>query len=225
MDIASLAQPAVVAGHTTTGRQDAHHDTHHGARHAASGALLAAALDELDYGVAIVDERAAVLHMNHRAACWFDGGAGVQVREGRLAAAQAQAVDELAQLLRAVDDAASRGLRRMVGFGCGASRCHAAVVPVHTGVAALLLARPRLCEDLSLQSFGRAHSLSGAEVRVLGALGQGKPPTQIAREHGVAVSTVRSQLAAIRDKTGTHSLRSLLHLVAALPPIVSALRH
>ncbi|HAA00164.1 MAG TPA: hypothetical protein DCD96_00825, partial [Flavobacteriales bacterium] len=37
-----------------------------------------------------------------------------------------------------------------------------AVVPVQPGVAALMLGRSHLCEDLSLQGFARAHALSDA---------------------------------------------------------------
>lgn len=42
--------------------------------------------------------------------------------------------------------------------------------------------------------------------------------------HGVALSTVRTQVSSIRAKTGTENISSLVRMVAMLPPMVSALR-
>jgi len=50
-------------------------------------------------------------------------------------------------------------------------------------------------------------------------------PNGIALEQGVKLSTVRTQIGAIRDKTGADSITELLRFVAALPPMVGALRN
>jgi DNA-binding CsgD family transcriptional regulator len=81
-----------------------------------------------------------------------------------------------------------------------------------------------VCEDLSLQCFARSHELTAAETRVLAALGRGVAPAEIAREQGVKISTVRTQISAIRQKTGTSTITALVRLVAGLPPMVGALR-
>ncbi|MBL8315150.1 MAG: helix-turn-helix transcriptional regulator, partial [Rubrivivax sp.] len=44
------------------------------------------------------------------------------------------------------------------------------------------------------------------------------------REQGVKLSTVRTQIASVREKTGTPSIGALVRLAAGLPPMVSALR-
>ena len=188
----------------------------------AIGPLLAAALDEVDVGLALVYPEARTLHLNHRAQQCLADGAALALRDGRIAASRA---DDAAAMARALADAALRGLRRLIHVGQGDARCSLALVPVRPGVAALMLGRSHLCEALSLQGFARAHALSDAEARVLSALGRGDAPTQIARAHGVALSTVRTQIGAIRGKTGAASIRDLLRMVAALPPIVGALRH
>lgn len=188
----------------------------------AIGPLLAAALDEVDVGLALVDPDARALHLNHRAQECLADGTVLTLRDGRIAAPHGE--DALA-VARALREAAERGLRRLIHIGRGDARRSAAVVPVQPGVAALMLGRSHLCEDLSLQGFARAHALSDAEARVLAALGRGDAPAQIARTHGVALSTVRTQIGAIRGKTGAASIRELLRMVAALPPIVGALRH
>jgi DNA-binding CsgD family transcriptional regulator len=183
--------------------------------------LLARALDEVDYGILLLRADGEVLHHNHRARQWLDSRQALRLVDGRLGAADPA---DLAALLDALQAAAQRGLRRALVLGRGDACRVAALVPVEPGVAALLLGKSRVCEDLSLQWFARSHALTPAETRVLAALGAGDKPTEIARELGVKLSTVRTQIGAIRDKTGADSITELLRRVAALPPMVGALR-
>ncbi len=57
------------------------------------------------------------------------------------------------------------------------------------------------------------------------ALCDGVPPAVAAAQHGVAISTVRTQIGSIRAKTGAASIRDLIHKVASLPPLMTALRN
>ena len=175
----------------------------------------------MDYGVLLLGAHGEVLHHNHRARQWLDSGQALRLVGGQIGAPDP--VDEAA-LLDALQAAARRGLRRLLPLGRGDARRVAALVPVEPGVAALMLGKPRVCEDLSLQWFARSHALTPAETRVLAALGAGAKPTDIARDQGVKLSTVRTQIGAIRDKTGVASITELLRRVAALPPMVGALR-
>lgn len=185
------------------------------------GHLLARALDELDYGIALLGADGEVLHLNHRARQLLDASLALQWSGTRLAASDPQ---DAATLQEALHAATRRGLRRLLALGRGAARQSAALVPVEAGVAALLLGKSQVCEDLSIQCFARNHALTAAETRVLSGLGSGARPTQIAREQGVKLSTVRTQIGAIREKTGADSIGALVRQVAALPPMVGALR-
>lgn len=185
------------------------------------GHLLARALDELDYGIALLGADGELLHLNHRARALLGAALALHWTGTRLAARDPQ---DAAALQEALHAAARRGLRRLLTLGRGDARQVAALVPVEAGVAALLLGKSRVCEDLSIQCFARNHALTAAETRVLAALGSGARPTQIAREQGVKLSTVRTQIGAIRDKTGADSIATLVRQVAALPPMVGALR-
>ena len=187
----------------------------------AIGRLLARALDEVDYGIVLVDGDAEVLHLNHRARELLSGELPLQLLGPRLRVRDARDACVLHDALR---DATRRGLRRLLALSDDDTRQLAALVPVEPGVAALLLGRTRVCEDLSIQCFARTHALTAAETRVLAALGRGATPNQIAREQGVKLSTVRTQIGAIRDKTGAASITGLVRLVAALPPMLSVLR-
>ena len=103
-----------------------------------------------------------------------------------------------------------------------------AVIPLALGNgrpgALVILGRRHLCETLSVEMFARRHGLTGAEANVLQALCEGVPPAEIATQFGVKLATVRTQVAAIRSKTAAASIRELVRRVAALPPIVPALR-
>jgi hypothetical protein len=163
--------------------------------------LLARALDEVDFGIALLRADGEVLHLNHRARRALHSDGPLHVLANRLGAHDGSAQ---VRLNHALHDAALRGLRRLVTFGTDTTRLVAALVPVQTGVAALLLGRTDVCEDLSIQCFARQHELTAAETRVFS-----RPwaaawcPAQIAREQGVKLSTVRTQIASVRQKTGT----------------------
>lgn len=181
------------------------------------GSLLAHALDEVDYGIVLVGADERVLHLNRRARQLLQADGSLRLDAGRLTACHAR--DE-ACLQTALRNATQRGLRAMLALGDGEHRQLAALVPVQDGVAALLLGRTRVCEELSLQCFARTHALTPAETRVLAALGRGEAPAQIARDLGVALCTVRTQIGAIRDKTGAASITALMRLIGSLPPVM-----
>jgi DNA-binding CsgD family transcriptional regulator len=186
------------------------------------GRLLARALDELDYGILLLDAGATVLHLNHRARRTLEGGHALQLLGSQLRARDPR---DVAPLYDALHAAAGRGLRKLLQLGDRAARQVAALVPVDTGVAALMLGKDHVCEDLSIECFARTHGLTTAETRVLAALGHGMRPAMIARQQGVKLSTVRTQIGSIREKTGAESITALVRLVAALPPMVGALRN
>lgn len=183
--------------------------------------LLARALDEVDFGIALVAESGEVLHLNHRARHALDGSRGMQMAGNRLQTCDRGAHD---RLKRALDDTARRGLRRLLSLGDGDDRHLAALVPVQGGVAALLFGRATVCENLSVECFARSHALTSAETRVLAALSRGVTPAEIAHDRGVKISTVRTQISRIREKTGASTITALVRLVAGLPPMVGALR-
>ena len=64
----------------------------------------------------------------------------------------------------------------------------------------------------------------GIYARVLQALCEGAKPKEIASMQAVAISTVRSHICSIRQKTQTGSIRELINRVTVLPPITPALK-
>jgi DNA-binding CsgD family transcriptional regulator len=193
----------------------------------ASWSWLAAALDEVDYGMLLVANGAEVVHANQIARRELDDEHPLQLMGRRL---HARSSTDLAPLHHALDNAARRGLRQLLTMGSGDHRLGVSIVPLSTadaegGAATLLiLGKRQICEQLSVQGFARSHGLTAAEGRVLAALCAGARPHDVATSLGVAISTVRTQIGSIRTKTGAQSIGALLKQMAALPPVRGVLR-
>ncbi|HEY4956402.1 MAG TPA: helix-turn-helix transcriptional regulator [Caldimonas sp.] len=187
---------------------------------------LAAALDELDYGIVLLSDALRIIHINEAAQTELDDDHPLQMVGNELHARLARDVAPLHEALAA---AATRRLRRLLTVGEASHRMSASIVPLdaaNAGPRAVLvvLGKRELCESLSIQGFARGCGLTHAETRVLAALCSGVPPTEVAKQQGVAVSTVRSQIGSLRQKTGAASIRALVRQLAVLPPMKEVLR-
>lgn len=182
-------------------------------------------LDEIDYGMLLVNADAQVLHVNRAAHHELDGGYPLQLLGRMLRAHHPQDVAPLYDALAA----AQRGLRQLLTLGEGEHRVSVSVVPLpsNEGAAAarpplttlLVLGKRQRCTQRSVQGFARSMMLTPTETRVLELLCAGVRPTDIASRQGVAVSTVRTQIGSIRSKTGAGSIRELVRQIALLPPL------
>ena len=188
---------------------------------------LGALLDELDYGmVLLLRDCASVVYVNHRARQSLREGHCIAVVGGSLRTRHESDARTLADALAA----ARRGLRRLVTLGTEATRAAVALIPMGLSLpggpafVGAVFGRCRLCEPMSMHWFARDHGLTPAETRVLELLCDGLDPRDIATLNEVSLTTVRTQVTSIRDKTGTASIRALLQRVATLPPMVTSLR-
>jgi DNA-binding CsgD family transcriptional regulator len=187
---------------------------------------LAAALDELDYGIVLLFDDMRVVHVNEAALAELDECHPLQLTGGELRARLAR---DVAPLHEAVTAAGAKGIRKLLTLGKDGQRGSISVIPLEAANAGpravlVVLGKREVCESLSVQGFARSYGLTGAETRVLMALCDGTPPTQTAQLLGVAVSTIRSQIGSLRQKTGAESIRALVRQVAVLPPVKGALR-
>jgi DNA-binding CsgD family transcriptional regulator len=188
---------------------------------------MAATLDEVDYGMLLLADETQTVHVNHAARAELDSAHPLQLLGGALRARRPHDVLPLADALHA---AARRGLRKLLTLGDGAQRVSVSVVPLAVSddngapVTLVMLGKRQICENLSVQGFARSHGLTAAEGRVLAGLCRGIRPTVIAEQLGVAISTVRTQIGNIRQKTGAQSIPGLVQQVAVLPPLMSVLR-
>jgi len=189
---------------------------------------LVAMLDEIDYGMLLLRGESRVIHDNHAARAELDDSHPLHLHGRELRAHDARDATALTVALRA---AAQQGLRKLLTLGEGARRASVSVVPLPSDgadstarVTLVILGKRQVCEGLSVHGFARSHGLTHAETRVLAALCKGLLPAEIAAQLGVAISTVRTQIGAIRCKTNAESIRALVGQVAVLPPLMSVLR-
>ena len=188
--------------------------------------ILAGVLDEVDYGLLLLSPQLELLHMNHAAESELAEDHPLLMHQQHLFARDPR---DATPLREALQDAATKGLRRMVVVGAVRGGVRLSVVPLraahgHTGAVLVVMARRQMVSALAAQAFARAYSLSRCEEQVLLALCQGQAPQEIADSHGVKIATVRTQVANIRAKTGVASIRDLVQQVACLPPLVGTLR-
>lgn len=198
--------------------------------------LITAALDEIDYGLLLLGPRRRLIHANHAAITLLKSDFPLHLVGGELRSRHGH--DE-SELVAAVSGAADRGLRRMLTLGRDPDTVSVSVVPLRdlgnalsaarsdspAGQAVLLMLGKRpVGSSLVIDAFARRNGLSAAEARVLKALCSGLSPSAIADQHGVAMSTVRTQIGSIRAKTSEPSIRGLLRRVSELPPLQGVLR-
>jgi len=185
--------------------------------------LFMRVLDELDYGLMLVTDQARLRFANRVALRECTPARCMRLHDGHVLPRHER---EQQGFFRAL--AASRlGRRSMLNLRVDDAQVCLAVVPLGetAGMPATLLVfgRRQVCEPLTVEFFAREQHLTAAETTVLRALCDGARPAEIARQCGVAVSTVRTQVSSLRSKTGAHSIGELVRMVTVLPPIVPVL--
>lgn len=228
-----------------------HTDTNPGATGAPSVelALLHAVLEQVDYGLAVVntDTRQLLFANAHAQSTLHPANpqhAGLCAVDGRLCTRNHAHAEQLAAALQRTKTRV-RGLLRLQGANAtgGANENAVAVLPLSDvggqdawqngpsteprtpSYALLVFAKQQLCDSTSVTLFARERGLTGAEGQVLAQVCKGLRPQQIAARQGVQISTVRTQLRSIRHKTASDSIRELIEKVSVLPPMARHLPH
>ncbi len=186
--------------------------------------MLMGLLDEIDYGLIVVDTDAKILHANQLARQELGVERFLRRRQDRLAASAARHGSKLDAAFANV----RRGQRSLVALSGSDGELALSFVPLNAGApsaapdapfALVVLGKRDACEALTLQHYGQIHGLTGAEQALLPAIMRGLSVDAIAQQQRVALCTVRTQLGSIREKTGATSLRVLMARLTSLPPI------
>jgi DNA-binding CsgD family transcriptional regulator len=182
-------------------------------------AFLVEGLDSLAHGVALLDADGALLYANLAARQLF-AQAGWQV--GAALRSARPGID--GEWRAALRQCAAQGRRLLFELSHDDAEA-----PQYVALAPVVLAgcvrvfvtggRRELCGQPELQLYATRRGLTGAENQVLCKLARGMQPAQIAQAHGVALSTVLTQVAAVRAKTMSTSIKHLLATLSRLPPL------
>ncbi len=195
-------------------------------QHTLSRTHLLRAIDEVDYGMLVIDARGTILHANHLARHELASGRMLVSYGNSLLGSSAEFTSQMQNAM----EAAFRGQRRLVLLNKGDRELSLAFTPLShpleadTPTVLVMLSRQSTCDNLAVRMFARTIGLSPSEEAVLMGLCRGLEIPEIAAEHGVAPSTIRSQIKTLREKAGSPSIRRLLQRINSLPPVVPALR-
>lgn len=207
--------------------------------------LLRLALNQIDYGLVVVDADTGLVQfinaLGHAAlqdvpdaGCGLRHGCGLRLLHGRVIAQRPLDNEQLRRSL----ERTRGGLRSFLCLGDGGQAGAVAVLPlagqraepdhaqraglgsaVAPRYALMVFAKLQPCDDSTVALFARERGLTSAEGQVLAQVCKGLRPAQIADNHGVRISTVRTQLRSIRMKTCCETIRELVQKVAVLPPM------
>jgi DNA-binding CsgD family transcriptional regulator/PAS domain-containing protein len=178
---------------------------------------LSEALEAVHHGVIVVGGDGVVGHLNSAARRILHTHDGLGLRSHRITA-----VDHSAkQRLRAAVQAATTGGAGN-SFTCARPSGHSPyvlhVLPTHTPAALVVIIdpddEPLPPADLIRQLYG----LTPTEAQIAQHIAAGEEPKRIAEELSVSLTTVRTHLQHVFDKTHTHRQTGLIRLLLRLNP-------
>ncbi|MGL3604898.1 helix-turn-helix transcriptional regulator [Rhizobium sp. G187] len=195
-------------------------------------AVLRDVIGALDQAVVIVADDMSILFANAAAEDRLRDQAVIEQRTGKLIArhpyAQAALVKTVGLGVR--DEVALGAAGIDVPLGSSSNPAVAHVLPLQNRInrerfesraaAAVFIAAAGTVVQSAIDAIAALFALTGAERRVVGYVADGLSRAEISEAQGVSDGTVKSQLAAIFDKTNTHDQRSLQHLVREITPPV-----
>lgn len=191
------------------------------------GAMMVRVLDEIDHGLLLLDLTGRILHANYPARRELSMARALRNAQGMLLASQPASQPKIRQALKD----AERDCRSIIELEHDGEVLSLAFIPlaaVHgsevVDTVLVMCSRRAGCEMLTMQMFARSRHLTRAEQKVLARLCDGHGAEEIACLEGIRMSTVRTHIKNVRQKTGSSSIRDVVHRVSRMPQIVSALR-
>jgi len=190
---------------------------------------FAATVEALTVGVVLADEESKIVHSNAAATAMLEAQDPILMRHGRIAVQSAATTTTLqSAVAQAAKDEATLGQK---GIGIPIPRPGGDPLVIHVlplrrsptrsgliqrAAAALFVASaagpPRLPHD----ALSQLYDLTPAEIRIFELICEGQTRDAISQSLGVAVSTVKSHLVHVFQKTGCRRQVDLVRLARSL---------
>ncbi len=188
--------------------------------------------------MAIVDDQCRIVHLNPAARRLLDAGDPACRIDGRIVLRRDDDDKRLrlAVLRSGLPSAGVTDARRIVNCRRSSDGSIVTVLVMTVGPemadhgfgerisAVLVFVDPFAARSIDAELVSRSFHLTASEARVAIQLAQGLRLDSIARNNGVAVATVRTQLKSLFSKTGTNRQSDLVRLVSGIPEIVAPQR-
>jgi DNA-binding CsgD family transcriptional regulator len=198
---------------------------------------LESSFDALLVSVLFVDRHRGIIHANAAARDLLAKGDPIRSERGALTALASDAAQRLEAAIAALDGDVLAGEASEVVYlrSADGRPAFAHVLPIASGVArrqiepqavaAIFIAPVGGPAVLPMQAWISAFGLTVAEVRVLERLIEGRTIVQVAAELDTAISTARTHLARLMQKTGSSRqadlVRTAMQLMSPLRPAKS----
>jgi DNA-binding CsgD family transcriptional regulator/PAS domain-containing protein len=194
-----------------------------------------ATLDTLSVGVYLHDRQGRLVYMNHAATCQIKAGDVLRIANNRLSPASAEAREALDRAIKTACSDSAGQCAASIALPLekdGAAGLIATALALNHGqcqpfaaACVVFVQDPRIAPRVPGEAFANLFGLTRAELDVLLALADGRSPQGVADVLGIALSTVKSHLLKIFEKTGTSRQIDLVRLVmGSSPQIALAMR-
>lgn len=191
------------------------------------------AIDQLAFGVIILNERAHVIRVNETASRMMKESQLLRVVGNFLQAGEADHEVQLATAIKELLQSGEKGpgapgSLMLTARNRGRS-LHLLLRPIHDGSQessppagiAIFLSAEKLQRNVSIDTFAKLYHLSRAEVALVTELLDGLSIIEAATALGISENTARVQLRSVFTKTGTHRQADLMRLVLTSLAIIA----
>lgn len=184
-------------------------------------------LEQLHFGVALLDEHGAILHANRFASRLFAMRDGLAAEDGKIMATQREGSQAVASAIRAALELRLGGSNEP--GSATVSRPHRRPLSVFTlplrrggegpfssvrrAAVALMVTDPEVEPTLPAETLRSRYRFGSAEVRLAQSLSRGLPLREAADTAGLTYETARWYLKAMFQKTGTARQADLIRLL------------
>lgn len=190
---------------------------------------LHAALDSVDHGIVVIGPNGQVLNLNAAAEKALRGNDGLQLTAGRITAANAATNRTLSRALNSALTGSADNIRGGCSFTVqrpsGTKPLILHILPLHRleepdrRRALVVLVDPAHEAEPSTALLQRLYQLTRTEADIALRVAHGAEPKHIAEDLSVSITTVRTHLHRIFDKTDTHRQVDLVRLLLTLHPV------
>ena len=183
-------------------------------------AVLTAALDALNVCIVICDRSTRVLFANAAAR-----NSPLRFRGRTIHAATPEETRQLTALIEEAAAGAEWGAMCLSGRN-GEGGSPALIRPLDAsetgrkGLALLVLGARDVSPWINETTLSKLYQLSHTQASIAIAIFQGQSAEEIASERGIRISTVRTHLAAVFQRTRSKTQRDLIRLIGSLPPLL-----
>jgi DNA-binding CsgD family transcriptional regulator len=194
------------------------------------------AIDQLAFGVIILNQRGDVIRVNETAARMMEESGLLQVCGNQLRAVEAAHEDLLRTALHPLPDSAGASPPATSPLKlCAARRggelpenclhlLMKSIAPPDAGSGpgvAIFLSAHNLHRNVAIEPFARLYQISRAEMALVTELLEGAAITEAAAALEISENTARAQLRSVFSKTGTHRQTELTRLVLTSLAIIA----